>query len=143
MRALTQPRQRLLRERGAVDDAIGHLEAARRVEPGNAAVLRELGALFLAAGRNPEARRRLEEVVGAEPGSARAHNDLGALLLNEQNDDAALPYFEHARELDPDLAEAHVNVGIVCAHRGDVAGGRAALGRALDIRDDATLALLP
>jgi predicted O-linked N-acetylglucosamine transferase (SPINDLY family) len=128
-------------ERGALDEAIQHFERARQLQPGNAAVLRELAGLYWEVGRNREARRCLEDLVEAEPGSARAHNDLGAMLLNQQNDSAAMPCFEQARQLDPNFCEAHVNIGIICEHRGDVAAARDAFGHALAIRDNPALAL--
>ncbi len=45
--------------------------------------------------------------------------------------DAALEFARRALEIDPDLAEGHIALGVVLGNRNDVAGGQAALRRAL------------
>lgn len=68
--------------RGVAGEAENHYREALRLQPGHAAHLSNLGALFFDQGRVHEAEETLREALVLDPQQASAHINLGQLLLS-------------------------------------------------------------
>jgi Flp pilus assembly protein TadD len=69
----------LLLEGGSLQEALGHLERAAQLRPGDLSVKYPLGTAYLNAGRLEEARALLEAVAAAAPGHLQTQMKLAAL----------------------------------------------------------------
>ncbi len=76
-------------------------ESARRLDPGNAMGLVNLGTLALMSGDRPAAHAHLREALSLDPGTAKAHNTLGVMAAQEGRLDEAIQHWRTASELNP------------------------------------------
>ncbi len=76
-------------------------ERAVRCQPGDPAILGELGDAYLRAGRASDAVRVMRELIEAEPDSPQLHCRLGAACVADADFAGAEEAFEHAAALDP------------------------------------------
>ncbi len=133
-RYVTQP-TRNYAALGAAFYAAGHPDAALRylqlAPQDNARTLIAIGKIHLAAGRNPEARRHLEQGLQLDPKSAEAWNALGAVAVAEANIPQSLQHFQKALTLNPSLTTALVNAGQAQAALGRPNEAEALFRRAL------------
>jgi tetratricopeptide (TPR) repeat protein len=99
-----------LLEEGRLPAAIGQLQEAVRLEPGNTDARNNLGAALARSGRHAEAAVQFQEVLRLEPLSASAHANLGGawLLLGRRSD--ALREYRAALRLDPNSEDARLGL---------------------------------
>jgi Flp pilus assembly protein TadD len=91
---------------GRTAEAIAPLREAARLQPGNSAVLHDLGLACLKCGMVGDAVAALQRAVAANPKFARAHMQLGVALESAKNPVAATEAYRRAAELLPSLTEA-------------------------------------
>lgn len=90
-----------LRARGKIDEAAGHLRDARRLDPTNSDLHRELGITFLLGKDWKRARIEMLEAIRSDPNDAEAYNGLGYSLEKLGQIDAAVEAFHTASKLEP------------------------------------------
>lgn len=90
-----------LRARGRIDEAAEHLRGARRLDPANSDLHRELGITFLLGKDWKRARIEMLEAIRSDPTDAEAYNGLGYSLEKMGMIDAAVEAFHTASKLDP------------------------------------------
>lgn len=107
-----------LHQHGRSAEGLAALQAAQRLEPGDAEVEGDLGVVLAALGRPTDALVHLEEAVRRAPQSALARSNLGnALAAAGRAADAEAQYREAVR-LRPGYADAHNNLANVLAQQG-------------------------
>jgi protein O-mannosyl-transferase len=93
-------------------EAIGHCEAALRLNPRYAAAHNTLGNALANTGRPTEAIIHYEEALRLEPGFVEAHNNLGNVLSTIPGRlPEAVAHFEMALRIRPNFAAIHFNLG--------------------------------
>ena len=107
-------------------------EAVRR-DPGNAALLTELGNAYGGAERWHDAAEAYRQAVGRRPGLAAAHFNLGNALARLGRLDEAIGCFERATALDPAFFAAYGNLGIALSMTRRPAEAEAAFRAALNL----------
>lgn len=90
-----------------------------RAEPGNPAVLNDLGNLLRLAGRLDQAREAYEQAIAADPEHAAAHFNLGLLYGQLGDERSAIRAMRRVVTLTPDNAMAHFQLGSLYEARGD------------------------
>ncbi|MBV8841634.1 MAG: tetratricopeptide repeat protein [Bryobacterales bacterium] len=105
---------------GHRDEAIQHLEAAVRLNPGAAEAHMNLGVFLAETGHLEEAVAHYRAALEIYPTYAVVHNDLGAALsqLPGRSEDAIEEY-RAALRINPNYAEAHNNLGSLLLHTAD------------------------
>jgi tetratricopeptide (TPR) repeat protein len=96
---------------GRPAEAVPALREAARWQPGNAALLHDLGLACLQSGQVGEAIGALRAAVAADPRYADAHLRLGIALEAAGALEAALAAFQAATEVLPSLADARYRAG--------------------------------
>ncbi len=107
--AKVRPRIQLSRALEA-NEAIGVLEEARRLFPGDARISAELGRRYLEIGDPARALESFGRALALEPANPAAWNNRGAALLALGQREAARQDFEAALERDPCFAPAYENL---------------------------------
>jgi tetratricopeptide (TPR) repeat protein len=115
--------------------AIAELEALHHADPRDGRVLAVLAELKLSSEDATGAAALYEDLVKVVPSNARAHARLGRAYAAAGAVEKALASYERARKLDPRLSEAHED-GLLLLARGEVAGARETLSRALEATSD-------
>jgi tetratricopeptide (TPR) repeat protein len=93
-------------------EAIGHCEAALRLNPRYAVAYNTLGNALANTGHPAEAIIQYEEALQLEPGFVEAHSNLGNVLLTIPGRlPEAVAHFEIALRIRPDFAALHFNLG--------------------------------
>jgi len=95
-----------------------------------------LGLLYAAVGRAPEARMHFAATVALEPDYFGAYNNLGILLFQSGQTSAAAAQFQAALRLRPADPETHNNLGNVLYFAGDFMGATRQYAEALRLRPD-------
>ena len=90
-----------LRAGGRLDEAVEHLRAAVKLDPGNSDLHRELGITFLLGKDWRRARVEMLESIRLDPTDADAHNGLGYALEKMGDLDEAVKQYRTATWLDP------------------------------------------
>ncbi|NOZ86166.1 MAG: tetratricopeptide repeat protein [Deltaproteobacteria bacterium] len=103
---------RYLKEKGDLEDAIKHIEAASRNRPNDVALLLDYGAWLEELGRPGKALDIYRRAKVLAPGSARCHYLYGRLLSKMGKNTPALAELEEAVRLDPGKAWFHNDLGI-------------------------------
>jgi tetratricopeptide (TPR) repeat protein len=91
-----------LRSRGRLEEAVRHLREARRLDPENADLHRELGITFLEAKDWKRARVEMLEAIRHSPEAAEAYNGLGYALEKLGDLQGAIAAYREAANLEPD-----------------------------------------
>ncbi len=99
---------------GRFPEAIGHIEAAMRLQPNRAEVYNNLGsALLQVPGRLPDVIADFEKALRIRPAYPEAYNNLGiAFSRSPGRMSDAIAEFEAALRIRPEYAEAENNLGI-------------------------------
>lgn len=117
---------------GQAAAAVEHLRQAQRLEPGDTAVLYNLGALLLHAGRAGEAEAVLRDLLARAPGDDPARVAWALALLALERPTAALEALEQAGRIESErCAEVRARVASLEAGSDPVLAARA---RALEQR---------
>jgi tetratricopeptide (TPR) repeat protein len=98
---------------GRHEEALGHYEAAARMQPESASAQTHWGVGLAALGDHASARARYDRALQLDPTHAPAHFNLGALLAAQGRVDEAAARYHEALRLRPDYAKAHSNLGLL------------------------------
>jgi protein O-mannosyl-transferase len=122
---------------GRAPEAVEHLEAALRINPGSPKIHTDLGtALSNLPGRLPDAVEEYRTALRIDPGLAITHNNLGNTLSKLDRLPEALDEYQSAIRIDPAYAEAHNNLGSALATIGHLSEAAAQFQEALRLRPD-------
>jgi choline-sulfatase len=105
--------------RGDLPRAIGHMEAAARLNPGNLQNMDNLATAYLQTGRLDDCRRTLQAVLVQSPNHGMAHSLLGLLEIQSGRPAEARRELELAVQQSPNLAEPYLNLGLLAQKGGD------------------------
>jgi tetratricopeptide (TPR) repeat protein len=116
----------VLLEKGQIDEALIHFQAAQSIMPGFAEAHSNIAA----------AVRALAVQKLIMPGFAEAQSNLGDALFRKRQLDEAIAQCQEALHLDPNLASAHNNLGLALLQEGQVGEAIAHFQAALASRPD-------
>jgi protein O-mannosyl-transferase len=122
--------------RGAVDEAVAHVEKALALKPDYAEARNNLGLTLTSRGRIDEALAQYRKALELQPDYAEAHNNLGFLLAGHGQVDEAIAHYRRALEVDPALAGAHYNLAEALTARRQTDEALAHLRMALALRPE-------
>jgi serine/threonine-protein kinase len=117
----------LLSNLGRHQEAIAEGARARELEPVSLLTNNLEGAALYYAGRNDEARERLQKTVELDPNFWIAHLYLGHVYLEKKNYPEALAEFTKARDFSRGNSQTVSMIGYVSALAGDATKARAML----------------
>jgi Tfp pilus assembly protein PilF len=125
-----------LMERGQIQLAEGHFEAAVRLIPELAFAHYNFGVLLQRQNRADQAAREYLLAIALSPNSieaGQAHNNLGILYLASKNYAAALPELNAAIALNPNEQNSYIGRGTIKLESWDYDGAAADFARANEI----------
>ncbi len=99
-------------------EAVGHYEAAARLDSDNADALNNLAAALCELGRYREADGHIRAAIRVRPAHPEAHANLGALLRARGELAEAEDSLRRALKLKPTLLDARHNLGLTLVSRG-------------------------
>lgn len=102
----------VLRNRGELDRAAHHYQAALDIKADLPQALNGLGVIWSQRGEFEKAAEHFRAAIHAEPEYAEPYNGLGAVLVRQGKLDEAIPNFRRAVELMPHLVDARLNLGL-------------------------------
>src|SRR5438067_1056504 len=117
----------LCADRGDMDKAISHFEAALRIRAskperhydlGSAFVQMNLGDALARKGRADEAILHYQEAIKLQPNYADAYYNLGSVLFAKSEIDEAIAQWQRTLELEPNYADAYTGIGNALIQRG-------------------------
>jgi len=123
----------VLRQKGALDEAIDHYRSAIELEPNYRFGQYNLGAALLQKGDPTAAIPLLEAALKTDPNYAKAYYSLGTALAKTGRSDTAIVSYNRALQLQPDFVEAHTDLANVLLERGDNAGAMAHYRKAVEL----------
>lgn len=103
----------LLRDRGELEAARTHLEAALRVRPDLRKTHYNLGNVLRSLRRTADAATHYRRALELDASYVEAHNSLGTLLREQGAREDALRHLLRAVQLEPTNADARNNLGMV------------------------------
>lgn len=116
--AKTQP---ATQNKATYDKAAEAYKKALAIKPDDAALYNQLGNVYGASGRVPEATEALTKAAQLDPQmAAKAYYNLGANLVNTGKSDDAATFFKKAIDADPNYADAHYQYGITMMAKAQV-----------------------
>lgn len=101
------------RSLGRTQEAIQAYEEARRLDPANPVIHRNLGVLFFESDQWAEAETSLKESLGLANDDPYTYLYLGRLALKEEEFTQARLYFQKSLAVNPNLAETHLYYGLL------------------------------
>jgi tetratricopeptide (TPR) repeat protein len=97
----------------AFDAALDAYKKVLAINPNEAAIYNQMGNIYGAEKKIPEATDALTKAAQLDPQmAAKAYYNMGANLVNAGNSDAAVDFFQKAIAADPNYADAHYQLGI-------------------------------
>jgi Flp pilus assembly protein TadD len=126
----------VLIQKGRVDEAIIHYQAALQIKPDFEEAHNNLGIALFQKGNVDEAIARYQKALQIRPGYADAHNNLGNALLQKGRVDEAITHYQQALQFNPGYAKAHNNLGIAWFQKKNVDEAIAQYQEALQIKPD-------
>lgn len=129
-----QSYSRALFAAGRDEDALGQLEVAREIDPGNPDVNTLLGNYLAREGESEQALEYYLVALERRPG-VRAHTYAGDVLFENGRYDEAREHFERALQVDPDFAPAMTHLALLIVEQS--ADGGADLSRAVELAERA------
>ena len=95
------------------DESITAYNKVLSINPNEAAIYNQLGNIYGAEKKIPEATQALTKAAQLDPAmAAKAYYNMGANLVNSGNSDQAADFFKKAIDADPNYADAHYQYGI-------------------------------
>ncbi|MGA2604359.1 MAG: tetratricopeptide repeat protein [Verrucomicrobiia bacterium] len=125
-----------LLQSGELQDAIGHLEQAVRIQPDFAEAHNSAGVALEQAGRVQEAIGHYERALQIRPDFADAHNNLGIALMRQGRLAEAIGQYEQALRIQPDYVRAQCNWANALLRMGQVPEAIQHYEQALRIQPD-------
>ena len=110
-----------------------YLEVLRQ-DPKNIAVLGNLAAIQVEAGRFDKADENIQQALALEPGDAYSLYVLGILRFRQGKYDDALGALSRSAKLDPQNAEVQNYLGLALSEKGMRAPAEAALRKAIQLQ---------
>lgn len=126
----------ILKERGQLDQAIGHYRQALLLKPGSGQIHLNLADAHQARGEAAAAMRHYGRALKAEPNRVEIHLKLGNALLGQNAVAEAVEHYRRALQLAPDLALVHSNLGAALALQRRDAEAMDHYRRALQLKPD-------
>lgn len=114
-------------DRGDLDNALSHFEAASRIRSGKLDAHYNLGTAFVEMnlgdalarkGEADEAMVHFEQAIKLQPDYAEAYYNRGNVLFAKGRIDEAIADFEKALQIQPDDADAHTGLGNALLRKG-------------------------
>jgi tetratricopeptide (TPR) repeat protein len=121
----------ILANQGDLNEALDHLQTAKRLLPHSPEIQTALAGVLIQAGRPEEAMNEANAALQANPNFSKAYDKLGVALIRLRKYAAALEPLRHALELDPNFAAARANLGVALAHSGQHQEGIDELAKSL------------
>lgn len=91
------------------------------MQPDSGPAYNQLGNIYAAEGKMPEAEDALTKAAQLDPQTApKAYFNMGANLVNHGKLDEAIPFFKKATDADPNYAEAWFQLGTLLMNKGAV-----------------------
>jgi tetratricopeptide (TPR) repeat protein len=118
-------------EKNEPDTAIGDLDEALRLDPGQAWLWGSRGAALAAKGSYDSAVADLDQAIKLDPKDAKHFADRGGVWSRRGDFDKALADLDEAVRLDPNSAVAYCGRGVVGVHRREYDRAVADLGEAI------------
>lgn len=130
-----------LQQQGRSAEALGSMQKAVRLSPGDAEGHSNLGNVLRDLRQLDEAMHSYRRALKIKPDYAEAHNNLGNALRDLGQIDNAIASYRHALKLAPDYAMALNNLGAVLQDCGQLEEAVTCLRRAVEIKPDFDMAL--
>jgi tetratricopeptide (TPR) repeat protein len=102
-------------QKGRVDEAITHYQAALQISPAFAQACNNLGVALGRKARVEEAIACYQKALKIKPDYAEARNNLGSALFRQGRTDEAISQFQKALKIKPDYAQARNNLAWLLA----------------------------
>lgn len=128
----------LASEKGDGEKAVGLIEAALRIDAGQAAAHYNLGNAMRLLKRHAEAIQCYDRAIALNPGHGGAHNNRANSLFDIRRFDEAVAGFDRALAINPGAAEIWHNRGKALAELDNAQEAIASFKRALELGGDAT-----
>lgn len=97
----------------AFDGALDAYKKVLAINPNEAAIYNQMGNIYGAEKKIPEATEALTKAAQLDPQmAAKAYYNMGANLVNSGQSDQAVDFFQKAIAADPNYADAHYQLGI-------------------------------
>ena len=97
----------------AFDSALDAYKKVLVINPNEAAIYNQMGNIYGAEKKIPEATEALTKAAQLDPQmAAKAYYNMGANLVNSGQSDQAVDFFQKAIAADPNYADAHYQLGI-------------------------------
>jgi len=97
-------------ETGAINAAVGYIERALAVTPDNAAYQNNLATMYLAAGRDGDARATLTRLMENHPDYSGGYYNLANIFKADGELSSARNHYRLALMHQPNFVDAHVNL---------------------------------
>ena len=105
----------------AYDEAVAAYQKEIQLKPDSAAAYNQLGNIYGAEKKIPEATEALNKAAQLDPQMAsKAYFNMGANLVNTGQGEKAAEFFKKATDTDPNYAEAWYQMGSILMSRGSV-----------------------
>jgi tetratricopeptide (TPR) repeat protein len=125
-----------LLQAGRVDEAIGHYQAAARLDAGDPESFDNLGVALASGGRADEAIASFHAALRLRPAFPKAHYNLGLILAAIGRLAEAAEQYQAAVRENPRYAEAYNNLGVIQASTGRPAEAGASFAEAIQLLPD-------
>jgi tetratricopeptide (TPR) repeat protein len=122
--------------RGAVDEAVLHLQEAVRIDPRHAEAHSNLGVALARRGGAAEAIEHYKEAIRLDPRQTQAYSNLGNAMLAQGHVSEAIAQFERALAVDPTDIQARTNLAGAFVKAGRIDEAIAAYEQVLRTRPD-------
>lgn len=119
-----------------LNKAVEAQKALAAQQPGNDAVLNDLGNLLRMAGRLAEAEEAYRQALVISPDRVSPRYNLGLLLQQQGQRDKALDEFRLVVKSDPGFAWAHYQIGALLEDKGNESGALDAYAKAFALNHD-------
>ncbi|OGP15240.1 MAG: hypothetical protein A2054_00445 [Deltaproteobacteria bacterium GWA2_55_10] len=103
----------LLYERGVLDEAVSHYQAALRIKPDSSIEHFNLGLIYYKSGKAEEALNEFRSAVKSDPENVMARVNLGTILTGSGDYDEALVNLSKAVEVAPGYPLARKNIAVL------------------------------
>ncbi|MDF5738401.1 MULTISPECIES: tetratricopeptide repeat protein [unclassified Nostoc] len=101
----------LAQQKGALQEALKHLNAASQVQPNSVKIWFNLGNLHQAQGQLLEAEEAYKKAIALRPDAGTIYNNLGYTLQQQGKWSEAIASYQKALEFQQNCVEAEVNLG--------------------------------